>query len=186
MVKMPAVFVDRDDTLVADVPYCSDPEKVRLLPNVADGLRLMAENGYSIVVITNQSGIGRGYFDESQLRAVNARLRERLRSRGVDFRALYYCPHRPAEGCACRKPRPGLILRAADELDLDLKSSFVIGDREADVEAGRTAGTSTILVPRKGHPYKESRADYIANSLVDAARFVVTQKTKGRREGRKS
>ena len=115
-----AVFVDRDDTIMVDVVYCRNPNDVKLLPGAAEGLRIMADAGFAVVVTTNQSGIGRGYFTETDLHAVNERLRAELRSRGADFHALYYCPHRPEEQCACRKPRPGLLLRAASDLGIDL------------------------------------------------------------------
>jgi histidinol-phosphate phosphatase family protein len=131
-----AVFLDRDDTIMADVVYCKDPEDVRLLPGAAEGIRSLADAGFMIVIATNQSGLGRGLFTEEELRAVNDQLRVELRARGADYDALYYCPHRPEDGCDCRKPKPGLLLRAASILGVDLHSSYCIGDRSWDVEAG--------------------------------------------------
>ncbi len=177
MGKGRAVFVDRDDTLMIDVAYCRNPEEVRLLPRAAEGLRILARGGFAIVVVTNQSGLGRGYFDEERLTAVNARLRSELRSRGADFQALYYCPHRPDESCACRKPQPGLLFRAAGELDLDLTRSYTIGDKGWDVEAGKAAGTRTVLITNgRKFEAQEAEPDFVAKDLVEAARWIVADK----------
>lgn len=173
-----AVFVDRDDTLMVDVVYCHDPDQVKILPGVAEGLRLLSEGGFRIVVVTNQSGIGRGYFGERELQTVNARLRQELRARGADFHALYYCPHRPDEGCFCRKPRPGLILRATSELNLDVRSSYTVGDREWDILAGKAAGTQTILLSddmkfEGGARNLDTKADFVAKDVEDAAHLIL-------------
>lgn len=171
---MRAVFVDRDGTLMVDPVYARSPDQVRLLPGAAEGLRMLEEKGFSIVIVTNQSGLARGYFDEHNLAAVNARLRDELRARGAAFRALYYCPHHPEEDCSCRKPRPGLLLRAADELNLDLSASFTIGDRGWDIEAGKAAGTRTVLISDNAMDDDGSkRADFIAKNLVEAARLIL-------------
>ncbi len=170
-----AVFVDRDDTLMVDVGYCDNPDKVGLLPLAAEGLRLLSQAGFAIVLVTNQSGLGRGYFTERDLEAVNTRLRAELNARGADYDALYYCPHRPDEGCSCRKPRPGLILRAASELGLDLASSYTIGDREWDIQAGKAAGTRTVLIANgtTGRNTDNLGADLIARNLVEAASLIL-------------
>ena len=172
-----AVFLDRDDTLMEDVVYCRNPDDVRLLPGAAQCLKVLADAGFLIVIATNQSGIGRGYFTESDLEAVHERLRSQLRNEGADFHAIYYCPHRPDDGCDCRKPKPGLILRAASDLGIDLGASYSIGDREWDVEAGRAAGTRTILVTN-GHARGDamSRADHVATGLEDASRFILSSR----------
>jgi histidinol-phosphate phosphatase family protein len=175
-----AVFVDRDNTIIADVKYCNDPDKVQLLAGAAEGLRQLSRAGYFVVIVTNQSGIGRGYFDEQQLKAVHARMREELHARGADFDALYYCPHIPEDSCSCRKPRPGLLLRAASELDLDLNLSYTIGDNGKDIEAGRAAGTRTVLIrtqdgTSKNSEYALSPADIEATSIEDAAGIILRQ-----------
>lgn len=177
MVRSAAIFVDRDDTLMVDVKYCADPALVQLIPGAAGGLRALRDAGYRIVVVTNQSGIGRGYFDAEILNRVNNRLRDELRREGADYDALYYCPHTPEDDCECRKPKPGLLLRAASELDIDLASSYTLGDRDLDVEAGRAAGTKTILVSRTSNPVNgrfDSVADFVAPSLADAAKMILT------------
>ena len=183
MARSAAIFVDRDDTLMVDVEYCADPDLVQLLPGVAEGLRSLRQAGYRVVVVTNQSGIGRGYFDTETLQRVNNRLREDLRREGADYDALYYCPHAPEEDCQCRKPKPGLLLRAASELDIDLASSYTLGDRDLDVKAGKAAGTKTILVSRTNHLEKSGSdplADFIASNLADAAKFILSRsRTRG-------
>ncbi len=152
MARSPAIFVDRDDTIMVDVKYCADPAMVRLIPGASEGLRALREAGYRVVIVTNQSGIGRGYFDVETLRRVHNKLRDELRREGADYDAVYYCPHTPEEDCQCRKPKPGLLLKAASELNIDLASSYTVGDRDLDVGAGKAAGTRTILVSGANHP----------------------------------
>ncbi len=178
MAKSVAVFVDRDGTLMVDVKYCAYPALVQLIPGAAEGLRALRQAGYRVVVVTNQSGIGRGYFDTKTLELVNNRLRDQLRREGADYDALYYCPHAPEEDCQCRKPKPGLLLRAASELDIDLASSYTLGDRDLDVKAGKAAGTKTILVSRTNHLEDSGSnplADFIASNLADAAKFILSR-----------
>ena len=181
-----AVFIDRDDTLMIDVGYCNDPDLVRLLPGAAEGVRQLRNAGYLIVIATNQSGIGRGYFDSETLEAIHERLRHELLQNGADFDAVYYCPHIPAEGCECRKPKPGLLLRAASELGIDLQSSYAVGDRDIDIQAGKAAGTRTILVLH-GHAKrydKDASADIIVENLAEAASSILTgTRSRGGREG---
>lgn len=173
--------MDRDDTLMVDVKYCDNPDLVQLIPGSAEGIRSMRDAGYRIVVITNQSGVGRGYFTLETLAKVNDRLRRELRHKGADYDALYFCPHTPEDGCDCRKPKPGLLLRAASEMEIDLACSFAIGDRDLDVEAGKAAGTRTILVSNgdtsdnSGFP----KADFVVSNLKEAARLIRSQ-SKGR------
>jgi D-glycero-D-manno-heptose 1,7-bisphosphate phosphatase len=141
-----AIFLDRDGTIVADKHFLADPDGLELLPNAAAGLRELRGLGAHLVVVTNQSGVGRGYFDNDVVDAMNARLRALLEAEGVEIDAIYVCPHVPQDGCDCRKPRSGMFLRAASDLGLELKASFVIGDREVDVEAGRRIGATSIQI----------------------------------------
>lgn len=178
MARSAAVFVDRDDTLMVDVEYCADPALVQLIPGAAEGLRALRKAGYSVVVVTNQSGIGRGYFDIETLDRVNNRLRDELRREGADYDALYYCPHTPEEDCLCRKPKPGLLLKAASELDIDLPASYTLGDRDLDVEAGKAAGTRTVLVSKTHHQGSSGSgllADSVVANLVDAAKLILSR-----------
>lgn len=141
------IALDRDGTLIADTGYLSDPDGVRILPGVAEGLRLLAGAGYRFIVITNQSGIGRGYFTERDARAVNARTEEILRASGVVIERSYYCPHTPEDGCRCRKPGTELAERAARELGFapgDIHC--VIGDKPCDAQLGQNLKTHFVLI----------------------------------------
>ncbi|MDB6148411.1 MAG: D-alpha,beta-D-heptose 1,7-bisphosphate phosphatase, partial [Spartobacteria bacterium] len=137
----PAVFLDRDGTLMRDVDYCGDPKDVDMFAGAAEALRKLKDHGYKIIVITNQSGIGRGYFDETQYRAVEAEVSRQIGAAVID--ATYFCPHLPDDGCECRKPSAEMIFRAARQHDVDLKRSFFVGDKESDIECGRNAGVKT-------------------------------------------
>jgi D-glycero-D-manno-heptose 1,7-bisphosphate phosphatase len=146
--RRPAVFLDRDGTLIADRHFLGDPDGVELIPGSARGLRRLADAGFALVVATNQSGIARGYFGEDDYRAVRDRLDRLLADHGVALDATYHCPHHPDVGgpCACRKPAPGMFLRAAAELDLDLPRSVLVGDRARDVLAAAELGARGVLV----------------------------------------
>ena len=165
-----AVFLDRDGTIVADRHYLSDPDGLELLPNALDGLRELRESGARLVVVTNQSGVGRGYFPAESVERMHERLRELLAAGGVEVDGIYVCPHAPADGCDCRKPEPGLFLRAADDLGLDLPSSFVLGDKDGDVEAGRRIGATPILIG--GDPAGDGGLH--APDLLAAARLIAS------------
>lgn len=147
---LPAIFLDKDGTLLVDVPYNVDPAQMRLGDGVATGVRRLYEAGFALVVVTNQSGVARGYFAEGAIAPVEQRLRQLL---GVPLAGFYYCPHHP-EGavaryacrCRCRKPEPGMVRRAAADLNLNLEQSWLVGDILNDVEAGRRAGCRTVLI----------------------------------------
>lgn len=134
-----ALFVDRDGTLIVDVGYPRDPARVEPLPGAIDALRELGAH-FAVVIISNQSGIGRGLITEAEARAVHDRVVELFGRAGVGFAAAYYCPHAPDAGCPCRKPAPGLLLDATRDLGLDLARSIMIGDKPSDVAAGRAAG----------------------------------------------
>jgi histidinol-phosphate phosphatase family protein len=142
----PAVFVDRDGTLIRKAPYLADPEEVALLPGVARALRTVAQAGFPVIVASNQSGVARGLFPTASVHAVMARLRRLLRSQGVELTSIRFCPHHPDDGCACRKPRAGMLELAAEDLLVSLPDSVMIGDHLIDAEAGRAAGGWGVLV----------------------------------------
>lgn len=151
--KHRAVFLDRDGTLVHPRHYPSRPEDLHLYNNIGPGLRAIQRAGFRLVVITNQSGIARGYFTEADLQRMHEYLVKELEQLDVRLDAIYYCPHHPAGvireltmRCNCRKPQPGMLLKAAADLDLDLQQCWFIGDILDDVEAGNRAGCRTILV----------------------------------------
>ncbi|MFQ5411510.1 MAG: D-glycero-alpha-D-manno-heptose-1,7-bisphosphate 7-phosphatase [Phycisphaerae bacterium] len=178
----PAIFLDRDQTLIHDPGYLSDPEQVRLLPGVPQALNRLREAGYPLVVVTNQSGIARGYFTEGALAAVHQRMRELLRAEGTDIDGIYFCPfldgpeavhERYRQDSELRKPRPGMLLLAAKEMDLDLSGSWMIGDSPADIEAGRAAGCRTLLIGN-GDPHA-ANPDCVAADLTDAAERILSE-----------
>jgi histidinol-phosphate phosphatase family protein len=168
----PAVFFDRDGTLMEDVDYCNDPAQVRPFPGTAEALRKLKARGFAIIVITNQSGIGRGRITLEQYYSVQARLDELLGNGTID--ASYFCPHHPDEICECRKPLPQMVLQAADEHGLDLAKSFFVGDKDADVQCGKNACTRTILVETGyGAKHRNCGADHLAKDVVAAVEFIL-------------
>lgn len=145
----PAVFLDKDGTLVVDVPYDVDPDRVRLADEAGPALAALAAAGYRLVVVSNQPGVAYGYFDGAALLAVHRRVQDLLAPHGVRLDGFVWCPHAPRDGrpaCPCRKPAPGLLLRASRQLGLDLARSWLVGDILDDVEAGRAAGCRTVLL----------------------------------------
>ena len=163
-----AVFVDRDGTLIREREYLAEPGRVELVPGALESLAAFEAAGYAIVVVTNQSGIARGYYDEAAYRAVEAEVESRLEAGGVRVLATYHCPHHPdiTGPCDCRKPAPGLFLRAAREHGLNLSLSVYIGDRLRDIEPGIELGGTAILV-RTGYGAAEEREASAAVTVVD-------------------
>lgn len=178
------VLLDRDGTLVIDRDYLADPAGLQFLPGAIEGLRRLHAMGHRLVIISNQSGVGRGLFSLEQLNAVNERLAQLLRAAGVTLAGIYCCPHRPEEACACRKPNVGLVRRAALELAFDPSEAVMIGDRDSDIELGRRLGATTIRLagarrcmdadqaPTR-HPIGVP-ADHLAADLLQAARIIET------------
>jgi histidinol-phosphate phosphatase family protein len=148
----PALFLDRDGTLIEDVGYPRDPRDVRLLPGAAAALARLAAAGFALVIVSNQSGVGRGLFGRAEAEAVHAEVLRRFAAEGVSFDGAYYCYHAPEDGCGCRKPAPGLLLRAAADLGLDTGRSFMVGDKAIDVAAGAAAGCRGIRFGAAGWP----------------------------------
>ena len=138
------LLLDRDDTVLDDPGYLSDPAAIKFLPGAIEGLRLFHQHQWPIVVITNQSGIGRGYFGEAEVGAVHDRFVELLQAEGIEIAGIYLCPHAPDEGCQCRKPEPALAEQAATELGLDLKRAVMVGDKLSDLELGRNIGAAFV------------------------------------------
>ncbi|GAA5534253.1 HAD family hydrolase [Deinococcus aluminii] len=186
-----AVLLDKDGTLIEDVPYNVDPALIRLAPGVGEALRALHGAGYILAVVTNQSGVARGLFPESALEGVEARLRELLAAEGVPLSGFYACPHHPegtvaeyARDCDCRKPQPGLLRRAAEELDLDLSASWMVGDILNDVEAGGRAGCWTVLLDTGGEtewvpgPYRTP--EVTARNWSEVAAAILAAEQEGR------
>jgi histidinol-phosphate phosphatase family protein len=138
-----ALFCDRDGTLIRDTGYPRDPAQVEILPGAVAALAELQKR-FSLVVISNQSGIGRGIVRQDQFMSVDQRFRDLFAREGIAFEGVYYCPHTPDDGCDCRKPKPGLVERATRDLDIDVRASYFIGDKDTDVETGRTVGCKTV------------------------------------------
>lgn len=174
-----AVFVDRDGTLNLDPHYLKHVDDLVLLPGSAEAIRLLNEAGWLVVVVTNQSGVARGYLTEEMLRLIHERLRQEVGRAGGRFDAIYHCPHLPEAGCACRKPGLGMIQQAQREFPIDLARSWVVGDSRVDVELGQSAGARTALVPRnqRGH-HADVEADVRASTLLDAARVICEEESR--------
>jgi D-glycero-D-manno-heptose 1,7-bisphosphate phosphatase len=187
----PAVLIDRDGTLTEEVGYVNHPSRLRLLPRSAEAIRRLNAAGVAAVVVTNQAGLARGYFTEDVMRAVNASLVEQLAQAGARLDGIYVCPHHPTEGvapyrerCECRKPRPGLLLRAAQELALDLSRSTMVGDKATDLVPGRAVGAAAVLVltgygigeweyQRERFPFEP---DHVAADLLDAVEWALAKR----------
>ena len=176
-----AVFLDRDGTVVVHEPYLSSPDQLKLLPNAAEGIRLFKESGYLVIVITNQSGIARGFFDEERLTLIHKKLMRMLKDEGVEIDAIYYCPHH-TEGvieqytldCDCRKPKPKMLLNAAIQHNIDLTQSLMIGDSEVDMLAGKNAGCTCVLIKNACNNTSNAPivdTDYVVKDLLEAAKI---------------
>jgi histidinol-phosphate phosphatase family protein len=177
-----AVFLDRDGTINVDPGYLSHPGQMELIPEVGSGLAKLQAGGFTLVIVTNQSGVGRGLVKEPMLKPIHARMNELLAGYGVHIDAIYYCTHHPEDDCSCRKPKPELVLEAQRDLDIDLKKSFVVGDKASDIELGRATGVkaSVLVLTGDGAEQKKllkpGRADHIAENLSEAADWILKQK----------
>jgi D-glycero-D-manno-heptose 1,7-bisphosphate phosphatase len=187
----PAVFIDRDGTLTEEVGYVNHPSRLQLLPRAAEAIRRLNTAGVAAVVVTNQAGIARGYFSESVLHAVHDALRAQLASVGARLDGLYACVHHPSEGeapyradCDCRKPRPGLLQRAARDLGLDLARSTMVGDKASDLVPARAVGADAVLVltgyGRGEWEYRREhfavQPDHVATDLLDAVEWTLARR----------
>jgi len=171
------VILDRDGTMVIDRGYLDDPAGLEFLPGAAAGLRSLYSRGYRLVVISNQSGVGRGLFPIERVYAMNAQLERMAEAAGFRLEHIYFCPHAPDAGCECRKPALGLMTQAAAELGFDPAAAIVIGDKESDVEFGRRAGALTILIGIPGaRPAPTPAPDYIVENLQQAADIIESRR----------
>jgi D-glycero-D-manno-heptose 1,7-bisphosphate phosphatase len=177
------VFLDRDGTIAEEVGYLNHVSRFRLLQGVAGAIRQLNQAQLPVIVVTNQSGVGRGYFPESVVTAVHERMRAELLAEGARLDGVYYCPHVSGDGCECRKPKTGMLEQSARDLNLDLKKSFVVGDRYGDIEAANRAGARSVLV-RTGygegelawHAQKWPRQpDFVAKDLDEAAKWILKE-----------
>lgn len=172
----PAIFLDRDGTINEEIEYLHEVQKFKLLPNTIQGMEKMQDMGYKIAIVTNQAGIGLGYFSKEEFFMVNRKMLRELSSAGISVSKIYFCPHGKDEGCECRKPGIALLKRACRDLNLDIARSYFIGDQTCDIEAGKRAGARAILV-RTGFAGSDNRydvkPDYVAGDLLDAADYIL-------------
>ncbi len=187
-----AVFMDRDNTIIEDPGYLSDPDAVKLLPGVELAMKSLAQAGYKLVVVTNQSGVARGLLTEEALDNIHTEMRRKLAEKNVHVDAIYYCPYHPegtveeyAKDSELRKPQPGMLLKAAGKLGLNLAASWMVGDSGRDVEAGQRAGCRTVRIRTRpsrttGETGDENaQADFNVRNLVDAARLILREASRG-------
>ncbi|MCI4363051.1 MAG: HAD family hydrolase [Thermoplasmata archaeon] len=175
------VYVDRDGTINPDFHYLSDPDRVEILEGVTAGIRALRERGFVVVCTTNQSGIARGLYTAATVEAIHERIQRRLASGAAQIDRFYFCPHRPEEGCPCRKPRLGMFLAAEQELGLGRKGSAIIGDRWLDISVGQQLGLLRILVPERGRENEtwaefssdRPRPEFVAPDFLAAVRHVL-------------
>lgn len=176
-----AVFIDRDGTINIDGPYLDDPDRFEMCPGVGEGVKKLKENGFKIIVITNQSGIARGYFTEEVLLSIHDRMKIEFDLFGVKLDGIYYCPHHPDDNCDCRKPNTGLFEKAITEHDIDVNQSYMVGDKILDIVAGQKIGVKTILIPETHIRNEllstknewECHPDYIGDDFVYVAKWII-------------
>jgi D-glycero-D-manno-heptose 1,7-bisphosphate phosphatase len=177
-----AVFLDRDGTINEELGYLNDPHRLYLIPGAAEAIRLLNDAGILTVVVSNQAGVGRGYFSTATIEAIHQQLAKELARRGAYVDAIYYCPHHPNEGCECRKPKTGMLLRASQEHKIDLQRAFVVGDKVSDMDAGRRVGCRTVLVltgygeqTRKTYRNTSFQPDHISSDIDDGVKWILAE-----------
>lgn len=179
--KQKAAFIDRDGTLIEEVNFLSRLEDLRIFPYTAEAIRLLKEAGFLIVVVTNQSGIGRGIFKEAAMREIHEKIQADLH-----LDAFYFCPHLPTDECVCRKPNLGMIEAAQRDFAIDLENSWMIGDKQIDIETGFNAQIKTALVltgyGKNAIEELKRKPDVVAENLLEATRKILTAETRRRRE----
>lgn len=178
-----AVFLDRDGVIVEDSNYVYRTDQLRLIPGSAEAIKLLNENCFLTIIVTNQAGVAKGYFTERDIMLFNNSMKEMLIEHGAHIDAIYYCPHHPDAkiekykiNCYCRKPKPGMLEEAEKDFNIDIKQSFMIGDKLSDVNAGKYVGCRTIMVLTGYGKYepKNDRIDYIAQNLYSAVRYILS------------
>ena len=172
-----AIFIDKDGTLIHDVPYNVNPDLIRLEKYALESLYILQQQGFYLIIISNQPGVALKYFKEDDLKIVEEKVKKLLFENNVFLEGFYYCPHSHQSGCACRKPKPGLLLKAAHDLQIDLSKSWMIGDILNDVEAGKRSGSRTILIDNGNETEwllnEQRQPDYKVKNLKEAAELIL-------------
>ena len=171
---MNIVFLDRDGTMIFDPEdeRVDREDKIKLFPDSIEALKYLADHGFAVIIITNQAGIAEGRINREDFDRINNKVLEMLSPSGIKVLKTYVCPHSPDDKCKCRKPKPTMILEAAQEFNIDLSKSYMVGDRESDIFAGINAGTKTILVKTANKPVEVKEATYTAPNLLDAVKYI--------------
>ncbi len=175
MVK--AIFLDRDGTIneLNSQGFVHQPDNFRFLPGALEGLKEFSKMGYKLIIVTNQSGIGHGFYTEEDMHSVHEKMVQLLSEEGIEIHDINYCPHKRGEGCSCRKPRPGMIATAIEKHGIDISRSFMVGDNTKDIKVGENAGLKTIGL-NTGYGLKDGnitvKPDFMASSLLEAAEIV--------------
>lgn len=187
MNKNKAVFLDRDGVVLKEVGYLSDLKKISFYKGNIEALKLLKKNGFKLIVVSNQSGVARGYFTESFVKKTHKTIQERLKKHKIKIDAFYYCPHHIRDvkvkkyfkDCSCRKPKPGMVLKAKKRFNIDLKKSYIIGDKLTDIKLGKNTGMKTFLL-LTGYGRQEKKLidrnlkpDYISKNLLSAAKIII-------------
>lgn len=195
--KNRAIFLDRDGTINVEMPnYLRKVEEFEFLPGAVEAMKILAKTDYKLIVVTNQGGIAKGYYNENSVKETHEHLVSELKKQGVDIHGTYYCPHHPTRGtipkytivCECRKPGTKLFRKAVEEFDIDIKKSWVVGDRwETDIKAGKNLGCKTILIKSgmEGKDYynkRDTEPDYITDNLLLATKIIMEQETGRKRK----
>ena len=178
----PAIFLDRDGTINEERGYVSEPDEFEFLPHALEGMKRFRDMGYRLVIITNQGGIGLGYYTKNDFYRVNKKMLAEVSKAGILIDKIYFCPHSLADNCPCRKPKTGLVMRAKEELNLDLKNSFFIGDSIWDIETGKNSGMRTIWIENDRTPevkFWETKPDFIVKDLLEAAELILNLERSG-------
>ena len=180
---MKAVFLDRDNTIILDKGYTHKIEDLHFLPKAIDGLKILHEAGYALIIITNQSGIARGMYTEQQYKEFRDNMHAKLLQQGIMIKDEFFCPHHPEKGigeykidCDCRKPKPGMLEKAIEQQSIDRKKSWTIGDKAADIEAGLAAGTRAIGILSRESSREEleaAGAEFVCNNLEESAQYIL-------------
>ena len=173
-----AVFLDRDGTINIDVNYCRRVEDFIILPGIPEAIKLLNQHNFKVIIITNQSGIGRGYFSKAILLRIHQHMEEELAKHNAHIDEIYYCPHHPDENCDCRKPKPKFIIQAAAKYNIKLDLSYMIGDEIKDVITGKAAGCKTVLLPRSKNTLnnlKTIKPDHVATDLLTAVNWIINK-----------